>query len=143
MKAPNFTLADQNGQPHSLGQYAGKWLVLYFYPKDETLECTAEACNFRDARQDIANLPHVEVVGISKDSVESHKAFAEKHQLNFTILSDPDHKTIEAYGAWGLLGTKRQTFIIDPDGKIVKRYQDVNPEIHAQEIIRDLKILQG
>ncbi|HEX7368539.1 MAG TPA: peroxiredoxin, partial [Candidatus Saccharimonadales bacterium] len=96
-QAPNFSLPDQDSKTHSLTDYAGKWLVLYFYPKDDTPGCTAEACAFRDGREDLAKL--AEVVGVSKDSVASHKKFVEKYHLNFTILSDPEHKTIEAYGS--------------------------------------------
>ncbi len=144
MKASNFSLPDQNGIMHSLQDYAGKWLVLYFYPKDETYGCTKEACNFRDARGVIAELGHAEIVGVSKDSVESHRAFAENHKLNFTLLSDPDHQVIEAYGAWGsLLKTHRNTYIIDPQGMIAKEYKGVDPATHAAEIIADLKQLQG
>lgn len=151
MKAPDFSLIDQDGIVHSLKSYAGKWLVLYFYPKDNTSGCTTEACNFRDAREAIADLGNAEVVGISKDSVASHKKFADKHGLSFTLLSDPDHTTIEAYGAWGprkfmgreYLGTHRQTYIINPTGDIVKRYENVDPKKHAAEIIQDLRSLQA
>src|SRR6185436_2033786 len=101
MKAADFTLPDQNGNTHSLKDYAGKWLVLYFYPEDETSGCIAEACSFRDARQVIAELGGAEVVGVSKDSVESHKKFADNHELNFTILSDASHDVIKAYHSWG------------------------------------------
>jgi len=151
MKAPDFSLIDQDGIVHSLKSYEGKWLVLYFYPKDNTSGCTTEACNFRDAREAIADLGSAEVVGVSKDSVASHKKFADKHGLSFTLLSDPDHTTIEAYGAWGprkfmgreYLGTHRQTYIINPTGDIVKRYENVDPKKHAAEIIQDLKSLQA
>src|SRR6478672_11000994 len=128
MKAPDFSLIDQDGIVHSLKDYAGKWLVLYFYPKDNTSGCTAEACNFRDERDAIAEFGNAEIVGISKDSVASHKKFADKHGLNFSILSDPDHTTIEAYKSWGTRkfmgreyqGTFRNTFIITPAGEIAK-----------------------
>ena len=143
MKAFDFSLPDQHGDVHTLKDYAGKWLVLYFYPQDDTPGCTAEACSFRDERDVIAELGHAEVVGVSKDSVDSHRAFADKYHLTFTILSDPKHKTIEAYGAWGLMGTKRNTFIINPEGDIVKEYRGVNPKKHAAQIIADLKQLQG
>lgn len=151
MKAPDFSLIDQDGIVHSLKSYAGKWLVLYFYPKDNTSGCTTEACNFRDAREAIADLGNAAVVGVSKDSVASHKKFADKHGLSFTLLSDPDHTTIEAYGAWGprkfmgreYFGTHRQTYIINPTGDIVKRYENVDPKKHAAEIIQDLKSLQA
>ena len=91
MKAADFNLPDQNGNIHTLKDYAGKWLVLYLYPEDDTPGCTTEACNFRDAREVIGELGNAEVVGISKDTVESHKKFADKHNLNFTILSDTSH----------------------------------------------------
>lgn len=150
-KAPDFHLLDQNGVEHSLAGYAGKWLVLYFYPKDDTPGCTTEACSFRDEREAIAEFGNAEVVGVSKDSVASHKKFAEKHGLNFTILSDPEHKVIEAYDSWQpkkfmgreYMGTQRNTFIISPDGQIVKEYIGVNPKEHAGEIISDLKTLQA
>src|SRR5437868_4582014 len=114
MKAPDFTLKDQRGTTHSLQDYAGQWIVLYFYPKDDTPGCTTEACSFRDARAVIAELGNAVVIGVSKDTVASHKQFANKYQLDFTLLSDPTHATIEAYGAWGMLGTKRNTVLIDP-----------------------------
>lgn len=134
---------DQNGNTHSLQDYAGKWLVLYFYPKDETSGCVAEACSFRDEREAIAELGNAEVVGVSKDSVASHQQFAAHHQLNFTLLSDPDHQVIQAYGAWGVVGTRRNTVIINPAGQIVKQYKGVDPKTHAVQIIADLKHLQG
>lgn len=151
MKAPNFTLKDQDGNEHSLGEYAGKWLILYFYPMDGTPGCTKEACNFRDARSAIAEFGNAEVVGISKDSIDSHRKFAGKHDLDFTLLSDPDHTVIEAYGSWDpktilgneFLGTKRDTFIINPDGEIAKEYRSVDPNDHAAQIIADLKVLQN
>ncbi len=123
-QAPDFSLKDQTGKTRHLKEYVGKWLVLYFYPKDDTSGCTAQACSFRDGRDDIAQLGNTEVVGISKDSVASHEKFAKKNHLNFTLLSDPDHSVIEAYDSWKLRkfmgreyrGTQRNTFIISPDG---------------------------
>lgn len=149
--APDFSLADQNGQTKTLSDYAEKWVVLFFYPKDNTPGCTTEACSFRDERDAIAELGNAEVVGISKDSVASHKKFAEKHHLNFTILSDPDHSVIEAYGSWKptkfmgreYLGVERNTFLINPSGQIVKEYRGVNPKNHAAQIIKDLRSLQS
>jgi peroxiredoxin Q/BCP len=141
-QAPDFTLQDQNGQSHSLADYKGKFVVLYFYPKDDTPGCTTEACSFRDGR-DVIMEHGADVVGVSKDSVESHKKFAEKYGLNFTLLSDPEHKTIEAYGAWGMMGTKRMTFLIGPDGTIAREYPNVTPKEHALQIIRDLEELKG
>lgn len=150
-QAFDFSLPDQNGDTRSLKDYAGKWLVLYFYPKDDTPGCTAEACSFRDEREAIGEFGHAEVVGISKDSVRSHKKFAEKHGLTFTLLSDPEHKTIEAYGSWQpkkfmgreYLGTNRDTFIISPDGLVAKEYRGVDPKTHAAQIIAELKTLQA
>lgn len=149
-KAPDFSLPDQYGDLHSLKDYAGKWVVLYFYPKDNTPGCTKEACAFRDAREVISELGNAVVLGISKDSVKSHAKFAVDHKLNFTLLSDPDHVTIEAYGAWGLKkfmgreyqGIKRNTYIISPKGQIAKTYENVNPLSHAAQIITDLQLLQ-
>ncbi len=149
-KAPDFTLKDQDGNEHSLADYAGKWLVLYFYPMDGTPGCTKEACGFRDARSAIAEFGDAEVVGISKDSAESHRTFADKHDLDFTLLSDPSHEVIEAYDSWDgksfwgkkFLGTKRNTFIINPNGEIVKEYLGVDPNDHAAHIIADLKTLR-
>lgn len=149
--APDFSLPDQNGDIRSLKDFAGKWVVLYFYPKDDTPGCTAEACSFRDERESIAVIGNAEVVGVSKDSVKSHKKFADKFGLNFTILSDEPHEVIEAYGAWQeksmfgkkYMGIQRMTVIIDPSGMIVKEYPKVNPVKHAAEIIRDLQALHA
>ena len=149
-QAPDFSLQDQNGDTKTLGDYAGKWLVLYFYPKDDTPGCTTEACNFRDERDAIAEFGNAEVVGISKDSVRSHQKFVEKHHLNFTLLSDPDHVAMEAYGTWAqkkmmgrdYMGTNRDTFIISPSGELAKEYRGVDPKSHAAQIIADLKTLQ-
>ncbi|HVU59982.1 MAG TPA: peroxiredoxin [Candidatus Saccharimonadales bacterium] len=148
--APDFHLSDQNGVMHSLADYRGTWLVLYFYPKDDTPGCTTEACSFRDARELIAQLGGAEVAGVSKDSVASHKKFVTKHHLNFTLLSDPDHRVIAAYGSWqprkfmgrDFLGTERNTFIIDPSGIIAKEYRGVDPQTHAAQIIKDLQALE-
>ncbi len=149
--APNFSLQDQTGTIRTLSDFAGKWLVLYFYPKDNTPGCTTEACNFRDARDSIAALGNAEVVGVSRDSVQKHANFAKKYDLNFTLLSDPDTEVIKAYNSWGerklfgklFLGILRNTFIIDPTGNIVNEYLGVDPQAHAAEIINDLKSLQS
>lgn len=148
MKAPDFSLPDQNNTIHKLADYAGKWLVVYFYPKDSTPGCTKEACNFRDGRDELKTLG-AEVVGISKDSVKSHAKFAEKHNLNFTLLSDESTDTIQAFGSWKLkkfmgreyMGINRDTYLIDPSGEIVKKYEGVNPLTHFKEIYDDLKNL--
>ena len=150
-QAPDFSLPDQDGNIKTLADYAGKWLVLYFYPKDNTPGCTTEACNFRDEREAIGELSGAEVVGISKDSVRSHKKFTADHGLNFTLLSDTEHKTIEAYDSWKpkkfmgreYMGTERNTFIISPDGRIAQEYRGVDPKAHAAEIIADLRQLQA
>ena len=144
--AANFELLDQNGQTHNLSDYKGKWLVLYFYPKDDTPGCTKEACNFRDGR-DFLIEAGAEVVGVSKDSVASHKKFTEKYNLNFTLLSDPSGETIKAYGSLGekkmfgktYMGIKRNTVLIDPAGNIVKEYKGVNPITHTGQVLEDLE----
>ena len=149
--APDFRLPDQDGVDRSLTDYSGKWLVLYFYPKDDTPGCTTEACTFRDERDAIADLGSAEVVGVSKDTVRSHKKFIEKHHLNFTLLSDPEHTMIEAYDSWKpkkfmgreYMGTERNTFIVAPDGTVAKAYIGVDPKTHAAQIIADLKALRA
>ncbi len=146
MLAPQFELQDQDGKTHTLSEYSGQWLVVYFYPKDDTPGCTKEACSYRDGREEITNLGAA-ILGISKDTVASHKKFAEKYHLNFPLLSDPDHVIIEAYGAWGekkfmgrvYQGIKRNTYLINPKGEVVKTYENVNPLTHASTLIRDLK----
>lgn len=144
-KAPDFKLEDQDGKLKSLKDFSGKWLVLYFYPKDDTPGCTVEACSLRDANDELISLG-ANVVGISKDDTDSHRKFKAKHKLNFTLLSDPTGKTIEAYGAWGpkmfgKLGIQRKTFIISPSGKIVKIYGRVTPLGHGDQVIAQLKEL--
>jgi peroxiredoxin Q/BCP len=149
--APNFSLQDQDGNAKTLADFKGSWLVLYFYPKDNTSGCTAEACSFRDERDVIAQLGNAEVVGVSTDSAASHKKFIAANHLNFTLLSDPEHLTIAAYDSWKpkkfmgreYLGTERNTFIISPDGKIAKSYIGVNPKEHASQIITALQQLQA
>jgi peroxiredoxin Q/BCP len=148
MKAPDFTLADQHNALHSLSDYAGRWGVLYFYPRDDTPGCTTEACSFRD-EYDYLQEQGITVLGVSKDSVKSHAKFAEKYHLNFPILSDEHHQTISAYGAWGLKkfmgrefeGIIRKTFIINPKGEIAKEYPKVTPKEHIGQILSDLKEL--
>jgi len=145
--APNFSLKDGDGVVHSLKDYVGKWIVLYFYPKDDTPGCTVEACSLRDARDDIAKLG-AEVIGVSMDDAASHEKFKAKHSLNFTLLSDPDRTIIDAYGAWGKKmfgqeGILRRTFIIDPKGVVVKVYGRVTPLGHGEQIVQELKRLQS
>jgi peroxiredoxin Q/BCP len=144
--APDFTLIDSEGQTKTLRDYSGKWLVLYFYPKDDTPACTKEACSFRDARDDLADLG-AEVVGISKDSPEKHEAFKANHKLHFTLLTDPDGTVINAYGAWGMKmfgreGILRKTFIIDPNGNVVKIFGRVMALGHGDKVVEALKELQ-
>ncbi|MBP9797905.1 thioredoxin-dependent thiol peroxidase [Candidatus Woesebacteria bacterium] len=149
MKAPDFSLQDQDGNVHSLADYAGSWLVIYFYPKDDTPGCTQEACNFRDSYTILLD-KNVKVLGISKDSVKSHEKFSKKFTLPFPLLSDPDHSTLEAFGAWGekkfmgkiFNGILRKTYIIDPHGEIVKTYETVKPAEHIQEVLQDIEQLQ-
>ena len=148
MKAHNFSLTDQNGKLHSLADYKGRWVVLYFYPKDDTPGCTKEACGFRDFSKEYSE-KGIAILGVSKDSVASHKKFAEKYHLNFPILSDESKEVIKAYGAWGekkfmgrvFEGTLRKSYIINPKGEVVKTYEKVNPLIHAQQIIKDISEL--
>ncbi len=144
--APGFNLKDQDGVSKTLKDFAGNWLVLYFYPKDDTPGCTVEACSLRDANDDLISLG-ANVVGISKDDQDSHRKFKAKHKLNFTLLSDPEALTINAYGAWGkkmfgMEGILRKTFIIDPDGKIRKIYGRATPLGHGEKVLADLKALQ-
>lgn len=149
MKATDFSLKDQYGKQHSLSHYRGKWVILYFYPKDDTPGCTKEACGFRDGIEEIKKLGAV-VLGISADSVLSHQKFAKKYQLNFPILSDEQKEVIKVYAAWGKKkfmgkeyeGILRITYLINPQGEVVKKYEKVKPENHPDEIIRDLKELQ-
>ena len=142
--APPLGLMDQHGKTHSISDYGGKWLVLYFYPKDDTPGCTTEACKFRD---DIFVLQRmgVAVLGVSTDDVESHKAFAAKYHLPFPLLSDPKGQTAEAYGSLAGIGpikfAKRHSFIIDPQGRIARIYRSVNAKRHSDEVIADLKSL--
>lgn len=140
--APDFTLPDQDNNLHSLTQYKGQWVVVYFYPKDDTPGCTTEACSFRDDFTELkAN--NIQVLGISKDSVKSHKKFADKFQLNFPLLSDPDKTVIQAYDSWGkkkfmgreFEGTLRNTYLINPKGVLVKIFERVTPKNHAKEIV--------
>jgi len=146
MKARDFKLKDQDNNARTLQDFAGSWLVLYFYPKDDTPGCTVEACSLRDANDELITLG-AQVVGVSKDDKDSHRKFKAKHKINFTLLSDPDGVTIEAYGAWGpkmfgKIGIQRKTFIINPDGEIMKTYGRVTPLGHGDQVITELKSLQ-
>ncbi len=145
--APDFSLKDSAGTIHRLADYAGSWLVLYFYPKDDTPGCTAEACSMRDARDDLTALG-AQVVGVSKDGPSAHDAFKAKYDLNFQLLSDPAGEAIAAYGAWGkkmfgVEGILRRTFIIDPSGTVRKVYGRVTPVGHGQQVVEELRKLQS
>jgi len=144
--APDFTLPDIEGNIHTLDEYKGKWIVLYFYPKDDTPGCTTEACSLRDARDTLAEMG-AEIIGISKDDANSHEKFKAKYSLNFTLLTDLEGKVIDAYGAWGKKmygreGILRKTFIIDPTGQVQKVYGRVTPMGHGEQVIEELKRLQ-
>jgi peroxiredoxin Q/BCP len=149
-EAPDFTLADQNGAQHSLSSYIGKWVLLYFYPKDDTPGCTIEACTIRDQFKDFEKIDAV-VLGVSTDSVRSHKKFEEKYELPFTLLADEHKEVVGRYGVFGekkfmgrtYMGTKRTSFLIDPAGKIAKVYENVKPELHAKEVLADLQGLSS
>lgn len=144
--APDFTLLDQDSVSHTLSAYRRKWVLLYFYPKDNTPGCTKQACMLRDADPDFTKLQAV-VFGISADSVKSHKNFIEKFGLTFPLLADTDKKVVKKYGVWGLKkmmgreyeGINRTSFLINPEGKIEKVYEKVKPELHAGEVVADLK----
>ena len=142
--APEFELSDQDGQLHSLEDYRDRWVVLYFYPKDETPGCTTEACEFRDNIFAYRKM-NVQILGVSFDDVESHKKFAENHDLPFPLLADPEGTAAEAYGVKtkfaGMTLAKRQTFIIDPDGNLAKHYEKVKPATHSEEVLADLELL--
>ncbi len=139
--APDFELIDQYRNVHKLSDYAGKWVVLYFYPKNGTPGCTTEACNFRDDIFKIRAL-NAEVLGVSLDSTESHASFAEKHGLPFPLLSDAGKEVTGKYGTLMSIGpiktAKRHTFIIDPEGRLAKIYRRVDPDTHSAEVIADL-----
>ncbi|MFZ1360586.1 MAG: peroxiredoxin [Candidatus Saccharimonadales bacterium] len=145
--APSFTLLDDEGVAHQLSDYTGKWVVLYFYPKDDTPGCTIEACAMRDARDELMALG-AEVIGVSRDDAASHETFKAKHNLNFTLLSDPEAEVINTYGAWGKKqfgreGILRRTFIIDPAGTVRKVYGRVTPLGHGNQVVKELQKLQA
>jgi peroxiredoxin Q/BCP len=144
--APGFSLQDQNGEWRTLEQYRGHWVALYFYPKDDTPGCTKEACAFRDnifAFDDLG----ATILGVSLDDVDSHQAFAEKYSLPFSILADTKKEVATQYGVYTKIGTfemaKRESFLIDPDGQIIKHYETVNPNTHSEEVLADLRVLLG
>ena len=142
--APGFSLKDQNHNIRSLSDYKGEWVVLYFYPKDDTPGCTTEACNFRDDIYQIKAL-NANVIGVSLDDSKSHEEFAKKYNLPFPLLADLKGEVSKSYGSLLSLGpikfALRHTFIIDPDGVIRKIYRDVEPKEHSNQVIADLKAL--
>ncbi len=148
--APNFSLPDQAGIVHELKSTRGQWVLLYFYPKDDTPGCTKEACALRDHWKEFTKIG-AQVFGISTDSVKSHGKFAAKFDLSFPILSDEDKHVVELYGVWGkkkfmgreYTGTFRHSFLIDPKGNIAKIYTEVKPEKHAEEVLQDIQLLSS
>lgn len=144
-KAPDFSLPDDTGTVRSLNAEAGKWIVVYFYPKDDTPGCTKEACAIRDIYSEF-EMKGVTVFGVSKDSVASHAKFKAKYDLPFTLLADESTDMITAYGAWKeksmygktFMGIQRMSYLIDPEGKVAKVYPKVAPTEHAHEILKDL-----
>ena len=147
-KAPTFSLVDQDGKTHRLKDYAGRPIVLYFYPKDDTPGCTTEACAFRDAQPDFGRVNAV-VLGVSVLDSRSKAKFAAKHALNFPLLADEDHAVADAYGAWQeksmygrqYMGVARITYLIGPDGKVARRWDKVSPSKHAAEVLEATKAL--
>jgi peroxiredoxin Q/BCP len=138
-KAPLFNALDQSGQLKSLNDYAGQWLLLYFYPKDFTAGCTAEACALRDNFSELKK--YCTIVGVSADSAASHKKFQAKHELPFTLLADPKRELIKSYGANGIIFPKRVSFLIDPQSKIRKIYNQVKPAEHATQVLNYFRSL--
>lgn len=146
LPAPEFNLLDDTGASRTLSEYRGRKVILYFYPKDDTPGCTKEACNFRDDYSAYEQAGVV-ILGISTDSVKSHAKFKQKFQLNFPLLSDPDHAVCDQYGAWGKKkfmgreyeGVLRTTFLIDEAGGILKVYENVRPAEHSEELLKDLQ----
>ncbi len=144
--APGFNLQDQNGEWHDLEDYRGSWLAVYFYPKDDTPGCTKQACAFRD-NIFAFNKEGAVILGVSVDDVESHKAFAEKHGLPFTLLADADKAVTKEYGVLKSYGVmelaKRETFLIDPQGRVAKHYESVDPEQNSKIVLEDIKELKS
>lgn len=144
--APDFTLLDQDGVAHTLSTHRGSRVLLYFYPKDDTPGCTKQACMLRDALPDFTSLDAI-VYGISVDSVQSHKKFADKYGLPFMLLADEHKDVVNAYGVWGKKkmmgrdydGIFRTSFLIAPDGTIENVYENVKPELHAEQVLKDLR----
>ena len=143
--APDFELLDQDGELHSIEDYRGQWIALYFYPKDDTPGCTTEACEFRDNIFAFRKLD-CQILGVSLDDTESHKKFADKYALPFPLLADTKGRAADAYGVksrtFGLTLAKRQTFLIDPQGNIAIHYEKVDPDTHSGQVLADLQRLQ-
>ena len=141
-KAPDFTLWDQDKKDHSVSDYEGRWVLIYFYPKDDTPGCTTEAIEFT-AKHDAFTAANTEVVGVSADSVEKHEKFKTKHNLGVTLLSDPDQKMLEAYGVWveknmygrKYMGIERATFLVGEDGKILNIWRKVRVKGHVEAVL--------
>ncbi len=146
--APDFTLPDQDGKQHNLSDFRGRWVLVYFYPTDDTPGCTKEACAIRDNFPKFQGLD-AKVLGISTDTVDSHRKFADKYQLPFTLLADEEKKVVKQYGVWGpklsfgksYEGTRRMSFLIDADGQVAKIYKKVKPEEHAGQVLADIQAL--
>jgi len=144
--AKNFTLPDQEGKMHTLKEYRGKWVVLYFYPKDDTPGCTVEACQFRDNFPKFKRSKAV-LLGVSVDPVKKHAKFVAKYELPFTLLADEEKEVVHLYGVWAkkkfmgreYMGILRTSFLINPEGKIAKVYENVKPETHAEEVLADIR----
>jgi peroxiredoxin Q/BCP len=140
--APTFNLQDQNGDWHKLEDYRGQWLAVYFYPRDDTPGCTTEACNFRDNIYAFKAIGAA-VVGVSVDDVESHREFSDKYKLPFTLLADESGETAKAYGVlrdYKLVKlASRQSFLVNPEGKVAKHYEDVDPDTHTDDVLADIK----
>ncbi len=147
--APSFSLLDQDGRTHHVEDYRGQWVLLFFYPQDDTPGCTKEACGLRDAFAEYKE-KKCTLLGVSADTVQSHKQFAEKYHLPFPLLADTEKTAIQRYGVWKekkmmgktYMGIARTSFLIDPEGKIAKMYEGVKPELHAAEVLRDLESLK-
>jgi len=145
-QAPDISLQNQEDKTINLSDYKGKWVLVYFYPKDDTPGCTIEACLLSSNLPDFSSLNAV-VLGVSIDNVKSHKKFHDKYKLSFDLLADTEKKVVESYGVWAekkfigrsYMGINRSSFLINPEGKIVKIYENVKPPIHAKEVVNDLK----
>lgn len=147
-KSPEFSLPDENGNFHKLSDYKGKFVVLYFYPRDNTPGCTTEACNFRDDYS-VYKKAGIEIIGVSPDSSDSHTKFKEKYELPFALLADKTHEVSDAYGVWvkkknmgrEYFGVQRTTFVINKEGLIVRIFEGVKPAEHSKEVLAEIEKL--